>query len=339
MRYFVPQPDDVIEARRALHSVAVRTPVVRSDALDAVTGGRVFIKCENLQRSGAFKFRGAYNCLSRLDIDAFPDGVVAYSTGNHGLAIASVGGLLDIPTRIVMPSDAPAVKIAKARSKGAEVLLYDRFTESREEIAERISKQARIAVIPPGDNPYIIAGQGTAAAEALEEVGPQQIDSIYLPCGGGGLAAGTVLAAKATGSNAEIWAVEPLDFDDTARSLLSGEREKNPRVSGSICDALLAPMPAELPWLINSKHLKGAVGVSDAEVLAAMRFAFDELRLVLEPGGSVGLAKVLSEPSRFRDRSTLVIASGGNVDIETFRQALSQKSQAASRRIFFQRQK
>ncbi|WP_198513197.1 pyridoxal-phosphate dependent enzyme, partial [Brucella pituitosa] len=210
-----PTYDDILDARRTLDGVAVRTPLLRSEKLDQLTGAKVFIKCENLQRTGAFKFRGAFNCLSRLDRSAYPGGVVAYSTGNHGQAIATVGRMLGIPATIVMPSDAPAIKINKARENGADVVLYDRQTQSREQIAAEIAEKSPVAIIPPGDNPFIIAGQGTVAAEALEQAGDVAIDAIMVPCGGGGLSAGICLAVRASHSRAEVWAVEPKDFDDT----------------------------------------------------------------------------------------------------------------------------
>ncbi len=318
----LPDLRDVAEARRVLGPVAVRTPVLTSEALDRLTGGRIFLKCETLQRTGAFKFRGAYNCLSRHDSAAYPDGVVAYSTGNHGLAVSRVGQMLDIAVRIVMPRDAPTVKVARARAFGAELILYDRHSQTREEIAARIATRARVAVVPPGDNPHIVAGQATVVAEALEDIGAERVDAVWVPCGGGGLAAGSCLAVQAAGSSAAVWGVEPEGFDDTRRSLASGRRETNPALNGSICDALLAPTPAELPFAINGPHLAGAVSVSDAQVLAAIRFAFDELRLVVEPGGAIALARALACPEDFRDRTSLIVLSGGNIDKALFEAAM-----------------
>ncbi|PZP66636.1 MAG: pyridoxal-5'-phosphate-dependent protein [Delftia acidovorans] len=317
-----PTVNDILEARRTLDGVAVRTPLLRSEKLDKVTGARIFIKCENLQRTGAFKFRGAYNCLSRLDRTAHPGGVVAYSTGNHGQAIATVGRMLGIAATIVMPSDAPAIKISKARENGAAVVLYDRQTQSREQIAAEIAEKSPVAIIPPGDNPFIIAGQGTVASEALEQAGNVEIDAIMVPCGGGGLSAGTCLAARASKSHAEIWAVEPKNFDDTRRSLLSRNREVNPALSGSICDALLAPTPAELPFSINRQGLSKVLVASDHEVLLAIRYAFEELRLVTEPGGVIALAALLNDPPSLRGKNVIVIVSGGNVEPAVFKQAL-----------------
>jgi threonine dehydratase len=325
-----PEAADVLDAHERLDGIAIRTPLLRSDELDARAGGKVFVKCESLQRSGAFKFRGAYNCLSRLDRQAYPGGVVAYSTGNHGQAVATVGRMLGLPTTIVMPYDAPSVKIAKARAQGALVVLYDRHTERREEIAARIASSNPVAIIPPGDNPFVIAGQGTAAGEALEALSGTRVDVVLVPCGGGGLAAGTCLAVEAFHSKAEVWAAEPLSFDDTRRSLASGQREKNAWLDGSICDALLAPTPAELPFAINRERLSRVLVADDAQILGAMRFAYEELRVVVEPGGAVGLAALLADPQALHGRTAVVIASGGNVDTALFMRALQSTSDRAA---------
>lgn len=316
----VPNPQEVLEALDHLKTIATRTPVIRSDELDRITGGKILIKCENLQRSGAFKFRGAYNRLSRLSSSEASAGVVAYSTGNHGQAVATVGRLLGVQTTIVMPQDAPAIKIAKARREGAEVVLYDRATQTREDIAARIATGRPVTIVPPGDDPLVIAGQGTVAAEFLADgIDP---DIIVVPCGGGGLAAGTILATRAMNSRAQVWAAEPLLFDDTRRSLESGSRETNASLAGSICDALLAPTPAVLPFEINRQGLARVLVADDSAVLSAMRFAYEELRIVLEPGGATALAALLAQPALFSGKTVVVIASGGNVDPHTFTSAL-----------------
>jgi len=323
-QFIQPTKEDVIEAAARLQSVVNKTPLVRSDALDARVGARIFLKLENMQHTGAFKFRGAYNCLSRLDLNQFPDGVVAYSTGNHGQAIATVGRMLDIPTIVVMPCDAPANKIKKAKAQGATIILYDRQSQSREEVAAKLAQEGRYAVVPPGDHPHVIAGQGTVALEMLEALGSDAVDIILTPCGGGGLAAGTCLAVEAAGSRAKVWAAEPANFDDTARSLQSGIRETNDRTVTSICDALLAPTPAELPFSINRSRLSGVLLASDEEVLTAMRFLFDEFRIVVEPGGAVAFAALLcNPPSSFKGKTIAVIISGGNVDPELFSRAIT----------------
>ena len=318
----LPTAEDVLHACAKLTGVAVETPLLQSEILNCVTGASIWVKCENLQRTGAFKFRGAYNCLSRLDKKAYPGGVVAYSTGNHGQAIAAVGRMLDIPTTVVMPSDAPAVKIAKAQQNGAHVVLYDRRTQSREKIAAEIAAQAPVAVIPPGDNPYIIAGQGTAIVESLRQLGTNSIDIAMVPCGGGVLAAGTILGLEAKKSNAEVWAVEPHQFDDIRRSLAAGSRQVNNQLTGSICDALLASTPAELPFAIIQHRLSKVLTATDKDVLRAIRFAFDELRLVVEPGGIIALASLLNARDAVRGKRVLLLISGGTVEIDVFKRAL-----------------
>lgn len=322
MRPDLPTAADVLDAWLRLRDVAVDTPVLRSDALDKLLGDRAFVKCESLQHTDAFKFRGAYNRLSRIAPGEASDGVLAYSTGNHGQAVATVGRLLSMRATLVMPADAPAVKLAKARSQGAEVVLYDRATESREAVAARLAESRRFVLMPPGDDPYVVAGQGTATLEAIESLGADGVDAFYVPCGGGGLAAGTCLALKAAGCKAEVFAAEPKGFDDTLRSLAAGRRVRNTEPSGSICDALLAPTPAELPFEINRRRLVGVPAADDAAVLEAMRFAFEELRVVVEPGGAVALASLLAEPGVLNGKSALITASGGNVDPATFSAAL-----------------
>ncbi|MGI4982121.1 MAG: threonine ammonia-lyase [Janthinobacterium lividum] len=325
MHYITPTVADVRDAAERLAGVAVHTPIVRSDRLDALTGARVFVKLESLQHTAAFKFRGAYNALSRLDRTQCPDGVVAYSTGNHGQAIATVGRLLGIPTTVVMPSNAPANKIRKAETQGARIVLYDRDRQSREEVAAELAQHGRFAVVPPGDHHHVIAGQGTVAFEALGVLGADLLDMIIVPCGGGGLSAGTCLAVEAAGARAQVWAAEPASFDDTRRSLRSGNRETNPATTlPSICDALLAPTPAELPFSINRQRLSGVLAANDAEVVTAMRLCFEEFRTVVEPGGAVALAALLADPSApVRGKTVLVIASGGNVEADLFARAIA----------------
>lgn len=321
-----PTAADVLDAMERLNGVAVRTPILRSDELDARAGGKVFVKFESLQHTGAFKFRGAYNCLSRLDRRTYPDGVLAYSTGNHGQAIATVGRMLGLATTIVMPVDAPSVKIAKARAQDANVILYDRRKDCREDIAASLAAERRYVLVPPGDNRYVIAGQGTVAAEALQALEDTPMDVIAVPCGGGGLAAGTCLAVEALRSHAQVWAAEPAGFDDTRRSLASGQRERNATAAGSICDALLAPTPAEMPFAINQKRLAKVLVADDSQVATAMRLAYECFRIVIEPGGAVALAALLAEPGILGGRTALVVASGGNVDMHLFAKILSESS-------------
>lgn len=328
LSFQTPAARDVLDAAARLHNVAVDTPLVRSDLLDALTGARVVVKLESLQHTGAFKFRGAYNCLSRLDRALCPDGVVAYSTGNHGQAIATVGRMLGLATTVVMPSNAPENKVEKARLAGARIVRYDRERQSREEVAAELAREGRYTVVPPGDHHHVIAGQGTVALESLERLGAAEVDAIVVPCGGGGLAAGTCLAVEAAGSHAEVWAAEPASFDDTRRSLASGARETNPAGRVSICDALLAPVPAELPFSINRSRLAGALVADDEAVRRAMAFCFETFRVVVEPGGATALAAMMADPaaSALRGKRVLVVASGGNVDAALFAQALASQA-------------
>lgn len=317
-----PTSEDVLNAAVQLRSVAVRTPLLNSPELDARAGGHILLKAECLQRTGAFKFRGAFNCLSRLNKAAHPGGVVTYSSGNHGQAIATVARMLGISATILMPTDAPEVKISKARNQGARIELYDRSGDDREGMALQIARSSGAAIVPPCDDRFVIAGQGTAALEAFSQA-DRQIDSILVPCGGGGLTAGTCLAVAARGVQTEIWPVEPSKFDDTGRSLAAGRPVSNPSAAGSVCDSLLSRNPHPLSFSIIRQHVSGALSVSDNEALEAMRVAFEEFRLVLEPGGAVALAAALNAPDMLRDRTTLVIASGGNVDAATFGRALN----------------
>ena len=317
-----PRPSDVLDAELRLHKIVVNTPILQSTRINTLVGGTVSVKLESLQHTGAFKFRGAYNCLSQLDSKRYPDGVLAYSTGNHGQAIATVGNRLGLRTTVVMPSDAPAVKRERAREQGANIILYDRKTESRKDIAKRLASAGTFAVIPPGDHPDVIAGQGTVALESLRALGQESVDLVMAPCGGGGLSAGTCLALDALRSKAEVWAVEPERFDDTRRSLVSGVREVNADSQVSICDALLAKTPALLPFSINQNRLSGVLTADDVHVLRAMRLLYEEFRVVVEPGGAVAMASLLANPAFLKGRHAVVIASGGNVDINIFLQAI-----------------
>jgi threonine dehydratase len=316
----LPTFQDVADAAERLSGLAVRTPLIESGTLNAQLDGRILIKPENLQRMGAFKFRGAYNAVSRLSPGHWPGGVTACSSGNHAGGVAEAARLCGMAATIVMPEDAPRIKLSRTRAAGAEIVTYDRHTEDREQIAADISKHRGACFIPPYDHPHIIAGQGTSGLEMMlqaEEIGLKP-DCLVAPCGGGGLIAGLALAAKHANPDIEVFAVEPCDFDDHARSLSSGTRERNEALSGSICDALLAQMPGELTFEINRALLAGAVSVTDDEVRDAIRFAFNELKLVVEPGGAVALAALLSGRVPAQGRTVAVILSGGNVDRDQF---------------------
>jgi threonine dehydratase len=320
----LPTIDDIESARQRLKGKAVLTPALESAALNRLAGGRILIKAECLQRTGSFKFRGAWNAISRLDPAVSRGGVVAYSSGNHAQGVAAAAQIMGLPALIVMPADTPAIKQDNTRSYGAEVVTYDRATESREEIAGRIARERGATIIPPFDHRHVIAGQGTTGLELAEqaEVLGAKLDAVLVPASGGGFAAGVALALKARSPSTRVFTVEPEGFDDHARSLKSGKRERNAKVSGSICDALLSPSPGELTFAINRALLAGGLVVSEAEAKQAMIAAFDHLKIVVEPGGAVALAAVLSGKIPLNGGVAGIIASGGNVDRAFFAETL-----------------
>jgi threonine dehydratase len=320
----LPTFADVEAAAARLRGNSVRTPLLESEALNDRVGGRVLVKAECLQRTGSFKFRGAYNTISRIEADA----VVAYSSGNHAQGVAAAARLLGKAATIVMPADAPAIKIENTRAYGAEVRLYDRARESREAIGAEIAARTGAALIKPYDDPRIIAGQGTAGLEIAGQARDRGAapDLALVPCGGGGLIAGCALALKTAFPGIAVYAVEPAGLDDTRRSLEAGVRQTNAAGATSICDALLLPTPGELTFAINRELLAGGLTVSDDEVLSAIAFAFRHLKLVVEPGGAVALAAVLSGKLALEGRTAAVVLSGGNVDPALFAAAITGRS-------------
>lgn len=316
----LPVYADVARAGERLAGVAVRTPLLENATLDALTGGRILLKPECLQRVGAFKLRGAYNRIADVDAEAFPGGVVACSSGNHAQGVAAAAALLGHRAAVVMPADAPALKIERTRSLGAEVVLYDREREDRDAIARTIGAERRADFIHPFDDAGVIAGQGTVGLEIVADARGRgaALDAVLVPCSGGGLASGIALAAKHHDARIAVHTVEPHGFDDFARSLAAGERLSNARVSGSIADALMAPSPGHIPFAIASALLGPGLVVTDAELRTAMRFAFAELKLVLEPGGAAALAALLAGRYDARGRTVAVVLSGGNVDAASF---------------------
>ncbi len=315
---------DVARAAARLAGVAYRTPLIGSDALDARTGGRILVKAETLQRTGSFKIRGAYNRLSELK-DAGRTHVVAFSSGNHAQGVALAARLLGMRAVIVMPNDAPRLKIDNTRSLGAEIVLYHRWTESREAIAAKIAADQEAVVVPSFDDPGIIAGQGTVGLELADQSREQasDIEAVLVPASGGGLAAGIALALEARSSGTRVHTAEPAGFDDHARSLAAGEILSNASGGESICDALLAPRPGSITFAINRRLLGDGLVATDDEVRTAMAFAFRELKLVVEPGGAVALAALLAGRIDAKGRTIAVVLSGGNVDGETFADCLS----------------
>jgi threonine dehydratase len=316
----LPTAADVDAAAARLRGVALRTPLICSPVLDALTGGRVFLKAETLQRTGSFKFRGAYNKLSTIAEDARAGGVVAFSSGNHAQGVAAAAQLLSMPSVIVMPADAPRPKRERTAALGAEVVLYDRTRDDREAIARRIADERHAVLVPPYDDPLIIAGQGTAGREIVEDLAAQGLapDCVIVNASGGGLTAGVALAVKARVPDAKVYTAEPAGFDDHARSFASGKREKNDAVTGTICDALMAQSPGRITFEINRALVGAGVSASDEEVGRAVAFAFRELKLVVEPGGAVGLAALLAGRIDVRGRIAVAVLSGGNVDPELF---------------------
>jgi len=304
---------DVEAAAGRLAGVAHRTPVATSRQFDALAGCRAFFKCENLQRMGAFKFRGAYNALAKLPADARRRGVVAFSSGNHAQAVALAGRLLGIPATIVMPADAPAVKVAATREYGAEVIFYDRAAgESREAVGERVSREKGATVIPPFDHPDVVAGQGTAAKELLEDAGP--LDYLFVCCGGAGLLSGCAVAASHLSPATRVIGVEPAAGDDAARSFRTRtlQRVENPV---TIADGARTQSMGAVTFPLVLRHVHDIITVTDAELVEAMRFLWERMKLVVEPTGALATAGVLSRAIDVRGRRVGIILSGGNVDL------------------------
>jgi threonine dehydratase len=315
----VAVPPDFSSVRAAAARIAghaQRTPLLAGTPLDARIDGKVLLKLETLQHTGSFKFRGAWNRLAQLDARQRAAGVVAFSSGNHAQGVAAAARQLGIPATIVMPADAPQVKMQNTRTLGAQIVEYDRHRESREEIAARIASERGAVLVPSFDDPDIIAGQGTVGLEIAEQAAALglAIDDVVVCCSGGGLVAGIALAVRALSPATRVWCAEPEGFDDHRRSLAAGERLRNEPGRHSICDALLAPMPGELTFAINRKLLSGGFAVTDDEVRDAIIYAARTLKLVVEPGGAVALAAVLCGKLDARGRTVAVVLSGGNID-------------------------
>jgi threonine dehydratase len=320
----MPQFRDVEDAAARLRGQTVTTPLLESPAVNARLGGRLLIKAECLQRTGSFKFRGAYNALSQLGPEARRAGVVAYSSGNHAQGVAAAAQLLRMPATIVMPSDAPAIKLANTRFYGAEIVFYDRYTEAREAIAERLAQARGAALLPPYDDARVIAGQGTVGLELAAQAAAlgARLDAVVAPCSGGGLVGGIALALAGTSPGTEVYAAEPEGLDDLRRSLDAGERVRNDPASRSICDALLAPSPGVLTFAIARRHVAGSLVVADDDVLRAMAVAFGDFKLVAEPSGAAALAAILAGRLACQGRTVAAVLSGGNVDNAMFAAAL-----------------
>ncbi len=316
--------NDIRQAAERLTAIVVRTPLISSSALDERCGGKILLKAENLQRIGSFKIRGAYNLLSQLSPQQAARGVVAFSSGNHAQAVAAAGTMLGIETTIVMPEDAPRFKIENTQKLGGKTILYDRYTKDRAVIAKELADERGCELVPSYDHERIMAGQGTVGIEIAEQCSELGLaaDQLLINCSGGGLTAGCAVAMHALSPKTGIYPVEPEAFDDTRRSLLSGNLELNDPDARSICDALMVSPPGTLTFAVNRELVEPGLTVSDDEVREAIRFAYRELKLVVEPGGAATLAAVLSGKIDTREKTTVVILSGGNIDTELFRAIL-----------------
>nr|WP_269586299.1 threonine/serine dehydratase [Roseibium sp. Sym1] len=322
---FAVSIEDIEAAAARIDGYAVKTPVLRHPLLDERTGARVLLKPENLQRSGSFKFRGAFNRLNMIPPEDRPRGVVACSSGNHAQGVAASAKLLGMPATIVMPEDAPQIKLARTRGYGARVVTYDRETESRDVIARALCDESGATFVHPYNDPGVIAGQGTVGLELAAQAAALgvRLDDVLACTGGGGLASGVALALAHKTPGTCFHTAEPALFDDYKRSLESGTIRTNAVKSGSVCDALLTEAPGELGFSILRKLAGAAVTVTDDEALAAVAFAFTELKLVVEPGGAVALAALLSGKLPLEDKTVGIVLTGGNIDPQMLMTALN----------------
>ncbi|MDP5348954.1 MAG: threonine/serine dehydratase [Paracoccaceae bacterium] len=312
-------------AAERLRGHARVTPLLSSPFIDHLAGRRVFIKAECLQHTGSFKYRGGYSAVSALAEDVRARGVIAFSSGNHAQGVALAATQHGVPSVIIMPADAPRLKIENTRALGAEVVLYDRATEDRDAIGERMSQERGLTLIKPFDEPQVIAGQGTTGLEIAEQARAAGIDTadVLVCCGGGGLTSGIAMALEAEAPGLRARPVEPKDFDDTARSLAAGSIQRNASMTGSICDAIVTPSPGNLTFPIMQRLCGPGLVVTDQEALRAMAQAFLRLKIVLEPGGAVALAAALNRRDQIEGDAVIVVASGGNVDLEMYEEALN----------------
>ena len=304
--------DDVARAHERIKAAVHRTPVLRSATVDAMTGAQVFFKPECLQRMGAFKIRGAYNALSQLGADARKRGVVAFSSGNHAQAVALSGRLLGVPATIVMPTDAPKVKLDATRGYGAEVVMYDASNEDRQKIAEKLAAERGLTVIPPFDHPHILAGQGTAAKELIEDAGP--LDVLLVPCGGGGLLSGCAIAAKRLAPACRVYGVEPAEGDDGQRAFKAGKLVTIP-LPKTIADGARTMSLGKLTFALIQKHVDDFFTVTDAQLLKWMPFLWERMKIVVEPTGTLAAAALFENKLDVKGKRVGVVLSGGNVDI------------------------
>lgn len=315
----LPGMDDVRQAAERLAGLAVRTPLIESPALNERLGARVLFKAEVLQRTGSFKFRGAYNKIASLSPRQRAAGIVTFSSGNHAQGVAAAAAMFGAKAVIAMPSDAPAMKLDNVRRMGAEVVLFDRARDDRSAVIRPWVEKGMV-LVPPFDDPLIVAGQGTVGMELMEQAAALGVtpDAVLMACGGGGLSSGISIAVKDASPSTEVWAVEPEHFDDTRLSLAAGRRVANKPGYSSICDAILTMEPGVVTFEINRRNLAGVVAVQDEAVKAAMRDAMFHLKLVVEPGGVVGLAALSSGALDIAGKCAVVVLSGGNVDFDAY---------------------
>jgi threonine dehydratase len=318
--------DDVRDAYHGLASVATRTPLLENRDVNELLGGRLLIKAECAQRSGAFKIRGAYWRLANLSKTERSQGVITYSSGNHALGLARAAQLLGSTALIVMPDDAPHAKVAAVRALGAEIATFNRDRDMYDDVVEALRQETGRIHVPPSGHPQVLAGAGSVALELLEqaEAANAQVGAILIPCGGGGLTAATALVAQALSPDTKVYAVEPHDFDDTKRSLIAGRPVENPKGRRTICDAIMTPKPNAVTFPINLALLAGALVATDADVRAAMRFAYDHFHIVIEPGAAVGIAAILNGQIDIAGKTIATVVTGGNIDPDRFHDLLTQ---------------
>lgn len=312
-------------ARQRMNGEAIRTPLMSSPFLDEIAGRKVLIKPECLQRTGSFKFRGGWSAVSALELEVRKRGVIAFSSGNHAQGVALAASLHGVPAVIIMPRDAPKIKIENTKAYGAEVVLYDRANEDRDAIGATLSEERGLTLIRPYDEPLVIAGQGTVGLEIAEQAQEAGIEKaeVLVCCGGGGLTSGVALALEAKAPGLKVRTAEPEHFDDVARSLASGKIERNAALSGSICDAIITPQPGNITFPILKRLCGAGIAVTEEEALRAMVLAFQRLKIVVEPGGAVALAAALFHGNELETDSVIAVASGGNVDSAIMADALS----------------
>jgi threonine dehydratase len=320
--------DGVRRAAERLAGQAIVTPLIESDMLNERVGGRVLMKAEVLQHCGSFKFRGAYNRLAQLTAEEKRRGVLAWSSGNHAQGVARAARIFDTPATIVMPADAPALKVEKVKAYGAEIVTYDRYTEDREAIGRPLAEKRGLALAPSYDHVDIIEGQGTLALEAVEQAAEfgARFDAFAIPCGGGGMTAGCATILEEVSPETEVWIAEPEGFAETWESIRTGKRLTSDITQRTICDAIATPQPGKLTFPIMQRLVKGGAALSEDEIGAAMVYAFKYLKLVLEPGGAAALASVLAGKLNARGRTIGVVLSGGNVDPPLFSTILARSA-------------